>query len=257
MEKKKNQRVINRTPLIGPFLGPLVYMGDSPVILCGCVCHCVNPGDWYWVYWKWCFSICDRIHLWGKFAKFVCRTSSTCGESQLTGKHKGWQQVCLGYISAPLCPPLAPVYLLFRSSTLPVCHAIPVYPGHKVKSAVFHIATSVIARLSCCVHQIVFICSKILSLMHKSGFMLVSTGVEQKHIVLFKLYLSYFSAPRVSCKPLQSKFKAIAMKETSISILSGHNGCSNMSKYAESPAPQWADYAWNRPPWNIECIHHK
>lgn len=46
-KKKKNQRVINRTALIGPFLGPLVYMGGSPVILCGSVCHCVNPGDGY------------------------------------------------------------------------------------------------------------------------------------------------------------------------------------------------------------------
>lgn len=71
-KKKKNQRVINRTALIGPFLGPLVYMGGSPVILCGSVCHCVNPGDGYWVFWKLCFGIWGLICLWGKFARLAC-----------------------------------------------------------------------------------------------------------------------------------------------------------------------------------------
>lgn len=45
--KKKNQRDINRAALIGPFSWVTGYMGESRMILCGFVCHCINPGDWY------------------------------------------------------------------------------------------------------------------------------------------------------------------------------------------------------------------
>lgn len=41
------------------------------MILCGPVCHCVNLSDRYRVYWKWCFSVCEWVRPWGKFAKFV------------------------------------------------------------------------------------------------------------------------------------------------------------------------------------------
>lgn len=67
--------------MIGPFLGPLVYMGGSPVILCGSVCHCVNPGDGYWVFWKLCFSICGRICLLGEVCKVGLLSSQSCAKS--------------------------------------------------------------------------------------------------------------------------------------------------------------------------------
>lgn len=68
--------------------------------------------------------------------------------------------------------------------------------------------------------------------------MFVSKGMKYKCIMMFQLYLSHFSAPQAPSKPLKSKLKAITMKETSISMVLSHYGCSNMSKNAESSAPQ-------------------
>lgn len=45
------------------------------------------------MYWKWCFSVCERVRPWGKFAKFarVIGTVSVramCKELQKTGEDK-------------------------------------------------------------------------------------------------------------------------------------------------------------------------
>lgn len=207
--KKNNQRVINRMALIGPFLGPLVYMGACPLILCGPVCQCVNLSDRYRVYWKWCFSVWAGSSVVEVCKVCLCHRNRVCQNhvqgvvaNRRQGKDKGCLKVFkhLGCILAPLRPPLAPACQKCNFSDWNFCFNI---------TFLFFFIERETLR----------VWSKILSLLRKCGFVLVSTGVEHKHMMPFLLNLSHFSAPRASCKPRQSKFKAIAMKQTSISIL--------------------------------------
>lgn len=99
------------------------------------------------------------------------------------------------------------------------CILAPLRPPQKCNFSDWNFSFNIAFQFFFIMWKILIICSKILSLLRKCGFMLASTGVEHKHIMPFSLNLSHFSAPRASCKPRQSKFKAIAMKETSISIL--------------------------------------
>lgn len=234
-KKKKNQRVINRTALIGPFLGPLVYMGGSRVILCGTVCHCVNPSDCYWVFWKfqylWPDSSVGEVCKVGLLSS-QSRARSCSKETRIRDVNKYLNGHQIGFFSSTLPSLSSRVSILaFLTLTLDfsscvflvmvyvqVC--VKIYKNtSKCNFWNCNFSENMTFMLFCVKRGNLTSLQKMLSLMHKFGFMLVSKGIKYKHIMLFKLYLSHFSAPQASSKPLQSKFKAITMKETSISIV--------------------------------------
>lgn len=223
---KKNQRVINRTALIGPFLGPLVYMGGNcPVILCGSVCHCVNLSDRYWVYWRWRFRVCDRVRLWGggvrKSLSVVFGMSEKCAKScskqveiKDVSSFLNMHHVRLFGVYFSSAPPSSGSRVPILSfSELQLSSKVAMFgpgisrqPGfmlmfilvmtNTLSSAIFQLATLVVTWLY---HffapreEILLVCSKILWLMHKCGFMLcIYRRRIQAHHAVFVIFITFF-----------------------------------------------------------------